>query len=78
MISIYNGVTRYRLVDCIQRAEDSNQKRICGENMMSSDQIYQETTLCVKDGLPKLRGFPAEMGGSGDILPEYDTVRGDL
>ena len=46
--------------------------------MMSSDQIYQETTLCVKDGLPKLRGFPAEMGGSGDILPEYDTVRGDL
>ncbi len=31
---------------------------------------YQETTLRIKDGLPKLRDFPAEMGGSGDVLPE--------
>ena len=31
---------------------------------------YQETTLRIKDGLPKLRDFPAEMGGSGDMLPE--------
>ena len=31
---------------------------------------YQETVLRVKDGLPKLKDFPAEMGGSGDFLPE--------
>ena len=31
---------------------------------------YQEKTLQIKDGLPKLKDFPAEMGGSGDVLPE--------
>ena len=31
---------------------------------------YQEKTLQIKDGQPKLRDFPAEMGGSGDVLPE--------
>lgn len=31
---------------------------------------YQETALRIKDGLPKLKDFPAEMGGSGDVLPE--------
>ena len=31
---------------------------------------YQETVLRIKDGLPKLKDFPAEMGGSGELLPE--------
>jgi len=31
---------------------------------------YSETVLPMKDGLPKLRDFPAEMGGSGDVIPE--------
>ena len=31
---------------------------------------YQETVLRVHDGLPKLKDFPAEMGGSGVLLPE--------
>jgi len=31
---------------------------------------YQETTLRIKDGLPKMKDIPAEMGGSGDVLPE--------
>lgn len=31
---------------------------------------YAEKTLQIKDGLPKLKDFPAEMGGSGDVLPE--------
>lgn len=31
---------------------------------------YQETTLPMKDGLPKLKDFPKEMGGSGIALPE--------
>ena len=31
---------------------------------------YAETVLPMKDGLPKLKDFPAEFGGSGDILPE--------
>ncbi len=31
---------------------------------------YQEASLRIKDGLPKLRDLPAEMGGSGDILAE--------
>lgn len=31
---------------------------------------YQETRLPIHDGLPKLRDFPAAMGGSGETLPE--------
>jgi hypothetical protein len=31
---------------------------------------YQETRLRMKDGLPKLKDFPREMGGSGDALAE--------
>jgi hypothetical protein len=31
---------------------------------------YQEAFLRVQDGIPKVRDFPAEMGGSGEILPE--------
>lgn len=31
---------------------------------------YAEAVLPMKDGLPKLKDFPAELGGSGAILPE--------
>ncbi len=31
---------------------------------------YAETVLPMKDGLPKLRDFPSEFGGSGEIIPE--------
>ena len=31
---------------------------------------YQETVLRIKDGLPKLKDYPKEMGGSGEIIPE--------
>lgn len=31
---------------------------------------YQEAVLRVKDGLPKLKDFPKEMGGSGVMLAE--------
>jgi len=31
---------------------------------------YAETVLPMKDGLPKLKDFPAELGGSGQQLPE--------
>lgn len=31
---------------------------------------YQETKLRIKDGLPKMKDVPAEMGGSGITLPE--------
>jgi len=31
---------------------------------------YSETVLRMKDGLPKLKDFPAELGGSGVALPE--------
>lgn len=31
---------------------------------------YSETVLPVRDGLPKLKDFPAEFGGSGEIVPE--------
>jgi len=31
---------------------------------------YAETVLPMKDGLPKLKDFPAELGGSGVTLPE--------
>jgi len=31
---------------------------------------YAETVLPMKDGLPKLKDFPAEFGGSGQTMPE--------
>jgi hypothetical protein len=31
---------------------------------------YAETVLPMKDGLPKLRDFPKEFGGSGEMMPE--------
>ena len=31
---------------------------------------YAEAVLPIKDGLPKLRDFPAAVGGSGEMLPE--------
>jgi hypothetical protein len=31
---------------------------------------YAETVLPMRDGLPKLKDFPAEFGGSGDMMPE--------
>ena len=31
---------------------------------------YQESVLPIRDGLPKLRDLPKEMGGSGQAVPE--------
>ena len=31
---------------------------------------YAETVLPMRDGLPKLKDFPTEFGGSGEMLPE--------
>ncbi len=31
---------------------------------------YQETVLPMKDGIPKLKDFPSEMGGSGEGVAE--------
>lgn len=31
---------------------------------------YESSVLRVKDGLPKLKDFPSEMGGSGETLAE--------
>ena len=31
---------------------------------------YSETVLRMKDGLPKFKDFPAELGGSGQAVPE--------
>jgi hypothetical protein len=31
---------------------------------------YQETVLPMKDGLPKLKDFPKEFGGSGESMDE--------
>jgi hypothetical protein len=31
---------------------------------------YSETVLRMADGLPKLKDFPAEFGGSGEAVPE--------
>lgn len=32
--------------------------------------FYKESELCIKDGLPKMKDLPAEMGGSGVTLDE--------
>ena len=31
---------------------------------------YAETVLPLRDGLPKLKDFPAEFGGSGEVVAE--------
>jgi hypothetical protein len=31
---------------------------------------YQESVLPIRDGVPKLRDLPKEMGGSGQAVPE--------
>jgi len=31
---------------------------------------YAETVLPMKDGLPKMKDFPIEFGGSGEVVPE--------
>ena len=31
---------------------------------------YAETVLRMRDGLPKMKDFPAELGGSGDVVAE--------
>jgi hypothetical protein len=31
---------------------------------------YAETVLPMKDGLPKMKDFPAELGGSGELVAE--------
>jgi hypothetical protein len=31
---------------------------------------YADSVLKMQDGLPKLRDFPAELGGSGETMPE--------
>jgi hypothetical protein len=31
---------------------------------------YAQTVLPMKDGLPKLKDFPSELGGSGEAIPE--------
>ena len=31
---------------------------------------YAETVLPMNDGLPKLKDFPKEFGGSGEVVPE--------
>ncbi len=31
---------------------------------------YGETVLPIRDGLPKLKDFPKELGGSGKVIPE--------
>ena len=31
---------------------------------------YQETRLPMRDGMPKMKDLPKEMGGSGETLPE--------
>lgn len=31
---------------------------------------YQETVLHLRDGLPKMKDLPKEMGGSGETIPE--------
>ena len=31
---------------------------------------YEDTVLPLRDGLPKQKDFPADMGGSGELLPE--------
>ena len=39
---------------------------------------YAETVLPMHDGLPKFRDFPAEFGGSGEMIAEAEEVAAPL
>ena len=36
---------------------------------------YAETVLPMRDGLPKFRDFPADFGGSGEMIAEPDALQ---
>ena len=36
---------------------------------------YAETVLPMRDGLPKLKDFPKELGGSGEVVPEPTAIK---
>jgi hypothetical protein len=35
---------------------------------------YQETVLPMRDGMPKFKDYPKEMGGSGEMIPELSAA----
>lgn len=37
---------------------------------------YADTVLPIRDGLPKLKDFPKEFGGSGEVVPEQQEPQG--
>lgn len=41
-----------------------------GESDQGREERYAQTVLRMKDGLPKLKDFPPELGGTGEIVPE--------
>jgi hypothetical protein len=60
--------------------------KLCGGHLMAGHQPvglkfvpavhvnYAETVLPMRDGLPKLKDFPAELGGSGVLVPEMTAA----
>ncbi len=57
-----------------QSSADRPDRRLCSDHPQSCRSApgvhvnYAETVLPMKDGLPKLKDFPAELGGSGVVL----------
>ena len=45
-------------------------RRAGGDEASRDRAVNQETVLRIKDGLPKMKDMPKEMGGSGETLPE--------
>ena len=41
-----------------------------GSNLHDVHVNYESAVLRIRDGFPKMKDFPADMGGSGATLPE--------
>src|SRR6185503_19929576 len=65
-------------VGVYHKTEKSYRKfcKVCGGHLLADHplwgvvDVYAATVLRIKDGLPKMKDMPGEMGGSGDTLPE--------
>jgi hypothetical protein len=52
----------------VRRAPDDQSSAVGSDRGVHVN--YAETVLPMRDGLPKLKDFPAEFGGSGEAIAE--------
>jgi hypothetical protein len=56
----------------LRRGRTRGHRRSEGDGLLPLQLLpfYAETVLPMRDGLPKLKDFPKELGGSGEMVAE--------